>query len=500
MALEDLPGELVTPTRQDIVAKYQRDVKLRNPLSENGPGTQPELDGRLIADQLLPVYADAIQVANGINEDASTGTRLDRVGERYGLPRAKARGARGFVAVSAAAGGGQVQIGMELKSRQTNRKYEAAENKFLFDGDHVAVRGIDTGPTTDLDPGSVLQWSSPPAGIGALATVTEQSDGRGLTGGADDEIDELYVERIRERRRNPPASGNDAQIKEILSRTPDVPIEQVYTYPALFGPGSTGFTFTVLAPKLGDSRRPTTAQLQAALSQLESELSPNSCFPLEILSDSHDLALEIEWNQSVPGWVDTSPWPPRYTGAPGAVIVSTVASSTSFTLRTSDNNYTGVAQPVAGQTIGVWDPTNSQFRRKQIKSFTGVGPWVVTFETANGASDTSYTPTTGQRVFPWSESAPTIVDTVLSYLAMLGPGEMFTSFPGDDRRQRRQPLPGKDFPQKITATLTSELVGLDAVQDALIAEGSGVAPVIGVPGVSVNILELANISLFPLAS
>jgi hypothetical protein len=500
MALEDLPGELVTPTRADIVAKYQRDAKLRNPASETGPGTQPELDGRLIADHLLPVYGQAITVANGTNEDAATGPRLDRVGARWGVPRPKARGARGHVKVSASASGGTIQAGTECKSRQTNRKYEAAETRSLQDGQHIAIRGIDTGPSTDLPPGSVLQWSSPPNGIGALATVVAQADGSGLSGGADVAIDGIYQPLIKERRTNPPASANDAQIRDILSRTPDVPIEKVYTYPCVLGPSSTAFTFTVTASKVGASRRPTTVQLQAALAQLLSELPPDSAFPLEMLSDPFDLALEIEWSGSVRGWTDSSPWPRRYTGAPGAIVVDTVTSATSFVLKTSDSNYSGVVQPVVGQTIGVWDSGNFRFRRKQIKSFTGTGPWSVVFETANGASDTNYAPTTGQKVFPWSESAPTLVDAVLGYLATFGPGEMFASFPGDDRRQRRQPLPGKSYPQKITAALTTPVIALDAVQDAAIVEGSGETPALGTPGVDVSLLELGNFCLFPKTS
>jgi hypothetical protein len=80
-----------------------------------------------------------------------------------------------------------------------------------------------------------IKWSSPPAGISSSATVIEQADGTGLSGGHAAETDAQIVDRIRRARRYPAASGNDAEIVAEVYRTKNVPIEYVFTYPAVKG-------------------------------------------------------------------------------------------------------------------------------------------------------------------------------------------------------------------------------------------------------------------------
>src|SRR4051794_35004339 len=108
MALDDLPGTLETPTRGEIETQFRRDYGIVSPESDTTDGSQPDVLAKTVAITLLPLSSDAVLIANGINEDDATGTRLDRVGARYGVKRPQAVGASGYVTVSAADGGGTI--------------------------------------------------------------------------------------------------------------------------------------------------------------------------------------------------------------------------------------------------------------------------------------------------------------------------------------------------------------------------------------------------------
>jgi hypothetical protein len=67
------------------------------------------------------------------------------------------------------------------------------------------VESVDTGFTTNLESGTDLTWTAPPAGSDSTATLAKD-----LTGGADLETDAEGRTRLIARLRDPPASGNVA--------------------------------------------------------------------------------------------------------------------------------------------------------------------------------------------------------------------------------------------------------------------------------------------------
>jgi len=67
MPLEDLPNGFVAPTRGAIRDRFQKDYELRQPGCPTGEGSQAFIDGSVIADTLMPIYADAVSVARGAN-------------------------------------------------------------------------------------------------------------------------------------------------------------------------------------------------------------------------------------------------------------------------------------------------------------------------------------------------------------------------------------------------------------------------------------------------
>lgn len=485
MGLLDLPDGWTSPTRDELIDRYKRDVALLNPEADVTTG-QVDMDARLMADIAAPLYSDAALIAEGINEDEATGERLDRAGDRIGLKRGQATGASGYVAVEAAAGGAFVLTGTELQNKQTKLRYEFAETKRVSDGDHVRVRARDTGPNTDVPPGTVLAVTNPPPGLGQLVTVVEQSDGRGLTGGAEKQGDPRYLETIRDRKQNPIGGDNDAEIADVLRRTPDVPVEQVFTYPGAYAGGSTAFTFSVLAPKLGASRLPTDAQLQAAWEWLNAQMPGHSSyFPITPVRQDLVLAFAVTW--ATGGWQDATPWPAAYANG---VVISAAAGPLNFTVSG------GSVAPVAGNTLAVWDTAVYTLRRKTVLSVTGSGPWTIVCDTANGASDTTYTPAVGQRVSPWADNLLAVPAPVLSYLATIGPGELFDTSGAlaEGRRRKRFPPAPKFWPFTTSSKVTTDLAALPQVGDATAKTGIGVTVA---PALPMKFLELSDLALYP---
>lgn len=498
MALDDLPGELATFDRDELVRRYKRDYLLRLPGADTSQGTQPDIDARVIADTLQPIYADARLIADGINEDAATGTRLDRVGERLGIKRSGEKPALGYIEIEASAGGGTVAFGDELTFKNTGNKYLAAETKFVLDGSTLLVQSIDTGAGVNLPPGAVLEWTAPRPGIADFATVADQGSGNGLIGGAPKESDEAYLIRIQERRRNPPASGNDAAVQEVIHQSANLGVQRAFTYPACFGPGTMGITFTTTPTKSGASRRPTVAQLNTALAEVVGAMpSDDQYFAVQLLAQSIAVVTKVRFVDDAKGWQDATTWPQyRATGAQ-AIRVSAATSPTSFTLASDTGVYTGLSQPQVGQTVGLWDNVNKLFVKKRILSFTGTGPWVITADPANSSSDTAYLPVVNQKVSPWSESLNTIVKPLLTFQDTLGPGEQFVT-PLNSSKQTRQPRSPKFWPSEIGSRMENGVEALSEVFSVDVVEGVGTTSAIGAPGVTAYLIEFSDFAFFPL--
>lgn len=491
--------EIEVKTRSKAKADYLRSYKIRQPDADVGPGTQPDIDASVIADQLVPVYAAAQATSRAILLKNTTGDALDERGEERGVFRNAAQGSGGFVIVDAASTGGTIFDGDELTDPDDGTRYRCAATALYADGDLCPVVGIDTGPSTDRDAGAILQWSSPRPGIGPTATVYEQSDGSGLTGGANREEDDEYRARIYEEERNPPASGNDAEYAKVAGETPGIAIEKVFTYPAILGPGTIALVFTLRTDDAHSGRIPNATQIAEVEAYVVGRFpADDGAFFCTILAQSVNIALEVEWADGAPGWVDTVPWPPRYeaAGSPGKIVIGSVTDATHFTLQTANADYTGVVQPVAGNTIAVYDQVARKFRRKKFLSVTGTGPWTIVCDTAENASDTSYTPVGSQPVCPWSDSLDQLVEPVHAYFKKLGPGEQ-VAVPFDaGLRQRRQPKPPREWPNVISNRLLDGVFDLEHVNDATLAEGLGTATTTGTPGVSSYLMTLGYLTAF----
>ena len=486
MALADLPGEFVVLTRDELVTKYKRDYLLRNPAADVQSG-QPDLDARQAVDLVLPFFYNAKLIADGMNEDAATGVRLDAVGNRYGIPRPAGGAAIGYVACGALAGGGTVQADDEIENPQTRKKYKAVTTTRVNNGGFVQIVAKSVGADTNVDAGTVLRWTSPRPGIFQNATVVDQGGGVGLTGGAEPAQDPSYVAAIQEARQNPAGGDNDAELVRVVTQTPGVAVEQVFVYPAFDGPGASGYTFTVLTSRLGQTRVPSQAQLQTAFEWMRAQFpGDGSYFPLVLQSQGVALAFSISW--ATGGWQDAVPWPAAYANG---FNVFAGGDPLSFVLLGSSG-----PAPSVGNTLGFWDSGAGLFRKKTISAVTGTNPYNVTCTSALGASDTLYSPLVGQRAMPWSDNLNSVQAPVLSYMATLGSGECFTllgSF-AEGRRMKRFPIAPKSWPYAIGSRVTVGIADVDVVGDVGNLLGVGSTPTVAFPP---NLLELSDLSFFP---
>ena len=500
MPIDILSGKITTKTRDEVRDDYLRSYRLRNPSADTGVGSLPYIDASAFADQCMVPLADAVSIGNMCTSENKTGTELDDEAARRGLTRQGAAGASGYVEITAGPAGTTI-FAEDTLTNEGGTTYEVISTALYLDGDHVPIVGVDTGPTTNQDAGTVLQWSAPRPGCGPTAVVVAQSDGSGLSGGRNIETDAELQERIRDWNANQPASGNAAAYQAACLEVPGVTVQQAFVYPATLGPGTIGIALTMPPAYPGASRLPNAAQLAQVLANITGRFpEDDGVFMMLTLAENWDLCLGVDWTDDAAAWANISPWPSYHSLAAaagsGAVIVQAATDPTHFILETNDADYSTCGDPAVGTVIGFYDPTYRVFRRKQISSVTGGGPWTIVCTTANAASDSTYTPVVGQRCCPWSDSLDLLVPPILSYFGTLGPGEQQLIFTDEGARQRRYPLSPRYWPHEISgARILRDILDSDAVQDAEVLEGDD-STMVGVPGTLVYLMQVRYLAAF----
>jgi uncharacterized phage protein gp47/JayE len=499
MPSTELPGSLRIYTRAERKEKYLRDYRLRNPDAQTGPDTEVDIDAATFADQAMIEGYNAQVIANGTTDQNSSGEWLAQRGVEAGVDIGEATGASGFVTIQASTGGGLINEGRELKPKGSQLRFKCLVTNVYADGDEVSIGGIDVGVATNIDAGTVMIWTNPPDGIYPTAVVFEQSDGSGLTGGRERQTEPEYRDTIADRRANPPASGNDAEYQKAARKTPGIGIQQAFTWPAIAGPGTTGVGVVLRPARPGATRVPNETQRALVEAHLKAQFpGDDGIFLIEFLEQPVAVVLKATWSVNASGWADTQPWPVYLT--PTVRVKSTPApTATVFTLYT----ITGATDPIAGQTIGLYNRSTGLFVRKRILSVvtTIAGPetrWAITCETTNSASDTSYTPIAEQLISPWSDSLDTMTPDVNTYIDGLGPGEMVAVFYDPGTRQKRQPESPGAWPHQITTRVLAPLFKLPSISSVVLVEPTDPYETeVGVPGVEAFLLTLGDLAVLP---
>ncbi len=504
MTIDTLPAPIPATTRDKEIKKWKRSFRVRVPAADTGTGTQPDTDARTNADIVMPLYAAATINNNNTVLELARGAALDQWAEREGVEsRRDAVGASGSVIFAGNPSGATISADDEIKNTDSGLRYRVITTDLYLPGDPIAVVGKDTGPATNLAAGAQLKWTSPRPGSSDFALITEQSDGSGLTGGRDKENDDELLIRIQQEKQNRAASGNDAEYQLEAEKTPDVAMQKSFTYPAVNAAGTTCVVFTMRPQRSGGSRVPNATQVSLVESHVTGEFPGDDGALFGLLADQNfDVIYELDWSKSAAGWSDLAPWPAQYyvaapVSGPGTVQVSAATSATVFTVATANGNYSGIQQPLAGQTIAFYDQASFAWRRKRILSFTGTGPWVITCDTTNNASDVSYTPIVGQPLSPWSDSLPSILKWLWAYCDTLGPGEQVSVFYDEGTRQRRQPAAVDAWNHTTTNRGLIDALNIPEVADVGVLAGDEITPDVGTPGILSYVLLLRWVVVSP---
>lgn len=506
MALAQTPGVIAVFTRDQVRDRWCKSYSQRVPGADTGPNTQPYIDGSVAADAASPLYNDAVTIGRASTLSTSSGPWLDTTGNDEGVERPEPAGASGFLSIVTSAGGSFIEAGTLVRDAQGRNTYQVQQTGLYYTttdptkGTPLPVVGVDTGPGTNLAPGTAMQFPSPPPGLSQNATVYADANGNGLTGGRDAGTDAVYRQIISDHRANPPASGNDAEYQSTIRKTPGLQIQQVFTFPAMMGAGTTAYVFTLSPAQPGGSRTPNTTQIAQTLAWVTGQMpGDDGIFAATLIESPISVALRMTWGVGAKNWTDVSPWPSYIAGDQVVVGSSPAPTFTSFRLQTG----TTTADPQAGQTLAFWDAVTGQFRRIQIGSVAVVTSgkvWTITPSRSYGASDPSYIPIAGQPVCPWSDSLNSVSPAVVSYFDGLGPGEMVSPLPDPGLRQRRQPPSPLRWPSIVDQRIVIPIYALGNLIETVVPLTPTPLPYAtptGTPGVLAYLTTLGYLALFP---
>lgn len=499
MSLDDLPGTLILPKRDQERDRWLRDYGFHDTASQTGEGTQPFIEGSTMADFVMPLYADVGTLGDAMDPTKIGGALLKTQAEADGVFKPQAVGGSGSLLGETSAGGSMIFAGDECTAQSL--RFQCVQTRLYFTGDQIPIQGIDTGPNTNLRAGTVVTWTSPRPGCVQDNVVFEQVDLTGLTGGRNEATDEEYRQLWIEEKQNRAASGNDAEVQQVAEKAAGVVVQKAFTYPCILGPCTTAVAFTLKPDNSGSSRIPNPTQIASVIAAVMGQMpADEGIFPVTLIAQNTDLCINVSWADNAAGWSDFVIWPPYKPSTTQAVVVQSSTDAFNFILKTANGDYSGMPSPVPGQNLGFYDQTNAVFCRKRILTVTGTGPWTIVCDTTNSVSDSSYIPVASTRAMPWSDSLQDLVVELQGYFQGFGPGEQVTSFFDQGKRQRRQPESQKNYPSVVTNKgLELAFDGVDAVFDASVNEPTlPYRTNVGTPGVTSYLIELAQISAFPL--
>ncbi len=492
MAVDKLSGKFAIRTRDEDRAAFLRDYLTWSPDADVSPGTDPYLMATLVADSNQPLYADASIIADATSIRGMTGTLLAKEGEDLGRPQRGATGASGFVVIEAATGGGTINAGTQLRDVARGLTFEVVSTDVYLPGETCAIESVTTGPVGNLAAGSVLQWVSPPPGIGSKCTVFENADGTGLSGGHNAETDQEYAEALLDLFRNPPESGNEAAYIHAVHGIAGLAVLRAFAYPAVLGAGTMMVAFLMRPITPGASRLPNGAHIAQVEAELKAQFPGDDGIMVATVADDEVVpCFKVKFAPEQDGFVDAAPWP-AYAASKVAVNTTTTIAALSFTV---ENVATA---PIVGQTIAIFDPDSGTYKRKRISAVSSLGGGEYTLTFSTEGSDPDFVATDGALVSPWAEGLDDLALAILSDIDRHGPGEVYATLPDPGRRQRRSPEPrNTSWPSTISSRLEDALDGL--VEEAQLVEpSSALATTIGTPGVLVYLHKIADLGIYAL--
>jgi uncharacterized phage protein gp47/JayE len=497
------------PTVESIVERYLNFVYqhlVRNGVASAsakagiGKGTDRWMTAMATAQGIVVNLANARALEDATMPDTAIGEDLDRLCAIYGLTRSTGAGAQGDVTVD---GSGTMTFaaGAELVGNKNKKRYKVVSPISVTDGDPIAIVGIDTGKSTNLDAGEVLTWTSPPAGCSTTCVVASG----GLTNGKDADTDARLRTRLLKLLQQPQNGGSWAHYRQ-WAEDSSAAVENAFVFPAYRGPGTVSIAYTIEGNRDNDYARAGSAALTAVVQDAVVSQQPEFADAFVTSVEHEDLALALKLTLPEPavaggeggGWIDESAdrWAiaKRTAGnSDGVVAITAKASSTTFT--TDAYN-----EPVEGSTVCFFSATDRTVYTAKVKtSVSGsAGAWVFTIDKALSSL------LVGDYIFPACEKASDYAEAIMTHIATLAPGEK-TSDADVLPRAKRHPKATQGAPSAVTTTLLAGLqTAYPKVTNAAFFYLNGLSPTLplepSVPAFSTdppNIWRVLRLALYP---
>lgn len=337
----------------------------------------------------------------------------------------------------------------------------------------LSVQGIDGGFVTNLDPDTSLRGSlNTPLGAQPQGTVQAQvgDASAGLSGGFDVETDKELADRVEERVRFRPASGNGAHFVA-WARQASVAVQTAFVYSCALHAGSVLVCVLEKRDTSADNgpeaRIASAGTLTAATAYLvppASPVVPERAYVVvtTAVPEATDLVCRLSMSQGTGGgWFDVEPWPAPTEPAVASQIsqaqISALVSQLSFTISVEDSplpgNVTSLTAPNAPAFMA-WDEATSRFEQLDVLSVTDNlnDTFAVVLSTAP-----TITLAVGSRISPYTDRAETIALALEAYFDALGPGEMIEATDVRFARNARYPRPSQKWPARVGQALGSAL-------------------------------------------
>jgi len=312
----------------------------------------------------------------------------------------------------------------------------------------LTLKCIDTGESTNIDAGTELTWSNPPAGAQPKATAAAQ-----FTGGTGAETDAEFSDRVHARVKKKPGIGNPAQVRAFARQASNA-VEEAFVYPCTFGSGSFLVAITQKRANVPGplARIAGLTALTAVTGYLVPPGSPVIPPRVRVVvttvsPEPSDLAVRLALpTSSLAGWADREPWPGFVTSS---AVVTTVTDQQNFRV-SADTGLPGNVASLSGgsqPSLMVWDEAAGAWKQLKVGSVTRVGG-------AGGAGDFDVVLANGPQppiavndiISPDMARRNVVAQAAQDYFDSLGPGEILdlgaTSRGG---QAFRRPEPGDEW-------------------------------------------------------
>jgi Baseplate J-like protein len=515
-------GAFQTKTWQDVhddVLRVIRQGMIRLGISSNpqlGPGSDEELWATAIANETQPLFVNLRILGDAQMPDTASindpptpvGADLQRLMAIKGLSPRPAVGSVGFITLACSStttitGRTNGPVGTGTQLTDTNGlRYEVTTSGTYSNGSLVPIASIDSGPSTNHAAGDILVWQSSPAFCNPKQPVATG----GLTGGADQETTEAARARLLNLERNPPGSGNWAQVAGYATASSPL-VQLAFVYPSVNGPSTCHVAVTAIPTSSSITRAISATALAATVSPYVLGQMPE--YTEVVVTATVDQPQDVAIGLTLPaaptaspagpggGWVDGSPWPAISGLGQTSCTVTAVTSSTVFTVNAQTPPQDGISH-VCMVDLTATNPIGALLRAKVLSHTGTAGAYVITIDTPFPNVAAGMGGSLGTLIFPDAVNMATYVAALLAQFAIMGPGEK-TSNVTVLSRGFRHPAPQAASPYALDARMLKAIedTGPEVFSTSFYI-GSGATP--SVPGSvssAPNILIPRTIGFYP---